>query len=140
MRLYLKFLAMLTLFMGTAALAAPAWHAVAEAADDVRIALVYEFGSPAAVENLIEGIQCDHARRCGSLEYHTKTKRYQRLLNDRLAEAVAGRDTPIGDDEYCRIQAACALEVFGVADVTSAVATADRSGRDGSIVSEHIPL
>src|SRR5688572_4726714 len=113
MRLYLKFMAVLALFTLTAALMTPAWKAVVEAGADVRIALISRFGSAADVEDLIEDIQRDRARQCGELEFHTKAKRYQRLLNDRVAEAAVGRDRPIEDDEYCRIQADCAREVLG---------------------------
>jgi hypothetical protein len=122
MRFYLKFLASIALFAWVAA-AGPGWRAVADAAADVRVALVYRFGSAGDVEALIDDIQHDSARRCGALEYHTKSQRYVRLLNKCLAEAAAGRDTPVDDDEYCRIRAACTAEVFGAGRNSAAAGT-----------------
>src|SRR5688572_5079696 len=108
MLLYQKLMLVVAFFLLIATLMTLARIMVVDVCADVRIALMSRFGSAADVEDLIDDIQRDRARQCGELEFHTKAKRYQRLLNDRVAEAAVGRDRPIEDDEYCRIQADCA--------------------------------
>jgi hypothetical protein len=112
MRFYLK-LIVLTVVAGSLGITGMR-QAANELAADVQIHLIWRFGSPADREALMDRLQRNAAAAVGGLELYEFGKRYQQLLDARLAEAGMPRGTPLSDEEFLQIQRECVRQAQGL--------------------------
>jgi hypothetical protein len=122
MRFYVKLFVIIVILV--CALRWRLWRRVSDAANDIRVAVVYTCGSAAERESLIDEIQCRLAAERGELACYLKGKRYKQLLADRLA-AAASRNIALSELDRIAIERQCAREAFGFDDDDSAGPEAD---------------
>lgn len=125
MRLYLKLIVAVVLFVAAARI--PARDLITELAFDVRVAAVSRFGNADDFERLVDDTQRRLATERGELAAYEAGKRFQSLFDERLALATC-TDGPLRDDDVTRIREQCSREVFTPAAL--AAMSAPRVPRD----------
>jgi hypothetical protein len=116
MRFYLKLLVLVAIFV--AAARHPLWRTLGDLAYDLRVAHVHAFGSAEDVARLIDDTHYMQARDGGSLDLYLKSKRYEQLVAQRLADAAA-RGQRLGEAELAHIRYECQVEAYGPPTVRS---------------------
>jgi hypothetical protein len=109
MRLYLKLLLLMVVFVCAAQ--RPLWRALSEVAYDVRVAYVCAFGHAVDMDRLVDKTQRDLANQEGSLDTYLRGKRFQQLLQGRLANAT-GRGIRLEESQIEAIWEQCQMEAF----------------------------
>lgn len=110
MRFYLKLLVLIAIFLCAAQ--QPLWRALSEVVFDVRVAYVCTFGSGADLDRLVDDTQRAMALREGGLDTYLRGKRFERLLEQRLADAAAC-GVHLDEDQIALVREACQREAFG---------------------------
>jgi hypothetical protein len=109
MRFYLK-LALLTAIFACLA-NCPLCQTLNDFAYDARVAYVFAFGSAADLTQLIEDTQRAMARERGNMDLYLRGKRFQELMEHRLAQ-VDARGLLLDEAERERIVQECQREAF----------------------------
>jgi hypothetical protein len=109
MRFYLKLLAAVAIF--TCGLGLPLRESIADLAFDLRVAYVCRCGSAGDFEQLLDDTQKSLARQGGGTECYEFGKRYERLLEQRLAEAKK-LHVVVSDELRREIEKECSEEAF----------------------------
>jgi hypothetical protein len=110
MRLYAKLGLFIAAFAAASSTCGRQW--AAEAAFEARVAYVMAFGGTADYEALLGDTQRALAEQGGRIDVHQAGVRYRALLAQGLEEAARHHHT-MTEEEFCRLQTACARDAFG---------------------------